>query len=60
MTIRIIFPFFRTALKMIAFIFTLRFRIIGGGAGIVGGLETLVYINNRGAWNSRGVGNFSM
>ena len=26
---------------------TLRFRIIGG-AGIVGGLETLVYINNRG------------
>ena len=33
---------------------TLRFRIIGG-AGIVGGLETLVYINNRG-----GVGNFSM
>ena len=32
---------------------TLRFRIIGG-AGIVGGggLETLVYINNRGGgWN---------
>ena len=31
---------------------TLRFRIIGG-AGIVGGgggLETLVYINNRGGW----------
>ena len=27
---------------------TLRFRIIGG-AGIVGGLETLVDINNRGA-----------
>ena len=35
---------------------TLRFRIIGG-TGIVGRLETLVYINNRGGWNSRGVGN---
>ena len=24
------------------------------GAGIVGGLETLVYINNRAGWNSTG------
>ena len=42
---------------------TLRFRKIaggGGGAGIVGALETLVYINNRGDWNSTGVGNFRM
>ena len=39
------------------FVYTLRLRIIEGG-GIVGGrgggLETLVYINNRGGWNSRG------
>ena len=33
---------------------TLRFHIIGGWAGILGGLETLVYIKNR------GVGNFSI
>ena len=31
----------------LASIYTLRFRILGG-AGIVGGLETLVYTNNRG------------
>ena len=35
---------------------TLRFRIIGG-VGIVGGVETLVYINNRGAGIVGGVGN---
>ena len=33
---------------------TLRFRI-KGGAGIIGGLETSVDINNRGGWNNRGV-----
>ena len=54
-------PFMRNGLIKNAFchkfrsVYTLRFRIIGG-AGIVGGVETLVYINNRGGgWNSRGL-----
>ena len=30
-------------------------RIIGG-VGIIGGLDIVIIINNRGGWNNRGVG----
>ena len=34
---------------------TIESRIIGG-VGIIGGLDIVIIINNRGGWNNRGVG----